>query len=289
MTSAPEDAAADPRITAREASDQAATRAAIPAAVLKEVFGGGGPGSSAPPATWEEMVERSRVSQQNQREALAAAGIKEQWEELQEGKWRGLIESLGDGLEITEHTCTGVDGNTIPLQLIRPPGGEQVPCAYYIHGGGMMMMSMRMGIFQAWGRLLARQGIACVLVDFRNSLQGHESVPEVAQFPAGLNDCFSGLEWVHANKAALNISDNICVTGDSGGGNLCIAVGMKALREHKLHLLPAGIFSMCPFIDGDHSPMGYSQAAYDRKDPLAWPSFAVSFHFHSTVLYEYCR
>ena len=39
--------------------------------------------------------------------------------------------------------------------------------------------------------------------------------------------------------------------------------------------LGSGIFSMCPFIDG-HSPMGYSQAAFDARDPLAWPSFATA-------------
>ena len=33
---------------------------------------------------------------------------------------------------------------------------------------------------------------------------------------------------------------------------------------------------MCPYIDGQHSPMGYSQAAYDARDPLAWPSFATA-------------
>lgn len=95
------------------------------------------------------------------------------------------------------------------------------------------------------------------------------------RFQAGLNDCFSGLEWLNANKETLGISDDICVTGDSGGGNLCIAVGMKATREGQLNLLPSGVFAMCPFIDGEHSPMGYSQAAYDAKDPLAWPTFAT--------------
>ena len=37
-------------------------------------------------------------------------------------------------------------------------------------------------------------------------------------FPAGLNDCYAGLEWTFANKAALSIS-TIVVTGESGGGN----------------------------------------------------------------------
>ncbi len=31
------------------------------------------------------------------------------------------------------------------------------------------------------------------------------SAPEVAPFPAGLNDCVSGLKWVHANTALLGM------------------------------------------------------------------------------------
>ena len=66
------------------------------------------------------------------------------------------------------------------------------------------------------------------------------------------------------------------MTGDSGGGNLCIAVGMKAARAGRLDLLPSGVFSMCPYLDGDHAPLGYSPAAYRAKDPLAWPAFATA-------------
>ena len=50
----------------------------------------------------------------------------------------------------------------------------------------------------AWGRIIARQGVAVAMVDFRNALRA-SSAPEVAPFPAGLNDCVSGLKWVRAN------------------------------------------------------------------------------------------
>ena len=43
-----------------------------------------------------------------------------------------------------------------------------------------------------------------------------------------LNDCISGLKWVHANAAALNIDPRrVIVAGESGGGNLTFAVGMS--------------------------------------------------------------
>ena len=66
--------------------------------------------------------------------ALEAAGVAETWEELQEGKWQPLIDSLSEGLEVTEHSCAGPDGNTVPLCMIRPEGATgSIPCAYYIH------------------------------------------------------------------------------------------------------------------------------------------------------------
>ena len=49
-------------------------------------------------------------------------------------------------------------------------------------------------------------------------------------FPAGLNDCFAGLEWVHRNRTRLNIS-KVIISGPSGGGNLCLATAMKAKVE----------------------------------------------------------
>jgi acetyl esterase len=51
------------------------------------------------------------------------------------------------------------------------------------------------------------------MVDFRNSVH-RDSATEVAPFPAGLNDCVSGLNWVHANAEELGIDpERIIVAG----------------------------------------------------------------------------
>ena len=42
------------------------------------------------------------------------------------------------------------------------------------------------------------------MVDFRNA-RWASSAPEVAPYPAGLNDCVSGVKWVHKNSEDLNI------------------------------------------------------------------------------------
>ena len=63
---------------------------------------------------------------------------------------------------------------------------DQPPCVYYIHGGGMMSMSCFFGMYRAWGRIIAAQGIAVAMVDFRNCLTpssapGSQTVPSRSQ------------------------------------------------------------------------------------------------------------
>jgi len=86
------------------------------------------------------------------------------------------------------------DGNMIKVQLIRPQIREPLPCVYYIHGGGNAGdVVLRTALYRAWGRFIAAQGVAVAMVDFRNTLTP-SSAPEVAPFPAGLNDCVSGVK-----------------------------------------------------------------------------------------------
>ena len=46
------------------------------------------------------------------------------------------------GLTITEHVVVSApDANKINIRFIRPDGDDELPCVYYIHGGGMANMS----------------------------------------------------------------------------------------------------------------------------------------------------
>ncbi len=201
------------------------------------------------------------------------------------------------GLDISHHTIVSQpDNNEIKLQLIRPKGTQQVPCVYYIHGGGMQSMSCFYGNYQAWARMIANNGVAVVLVDFRNCLTP-SSAEEVKPFPAGLNDCVSGLKWVHKNAAEFNIdATKIVVSGESGGGNLTLATGLKLKFDGDLSLI-AGLYAFCPYIAGEwplenspsstenngimlelhhnHGRMSYGIEAFEESNPLAWPGFAT--------------
>ena len=201
------------------------------------------------------------------------------------------------GLRVhSEKVVSQPDGNAINLQVIRRDSDDTLACVYYIHGGGMASLSCYDGMYRGWGKLVAARGVAVVMVDFRNCLTP-SSVPEVAPFPAGLNDCVSGLKWVAANAARLGIDPaRIIVAGESGGGNLTLATGLKLKRDGDLGLIK-GLYALCPYIAGqwptpecpsstenngilldlhnNRGAIGYGIEAFNDRNPLAWPSFAT--------------
>ncbi|MEM6534549.1 MAG: alpha/beta hydrolase [Pseudomonadota bacterium] len=234
-------------------------------------------------------------------EQVAGANTPERTAEME--KFRMMFDLMDNetvaptsNLEISAHEFVSApDGNTIKVQFIRPKTDEIVPCIYYIHGGGMMLFSCFDGNYRAWGKIIANQGVAVAMVDFRNCLMP-STAPEVAPFPAGLNDCVSGVKWLSENAKSLGIdADRIVVSGESGGGNLTLATGLQLKRDGDIGLIK-GLYAMCPYIAGfwpqDHLPssvenndilislhsnmgaMAYGIEQLEAKNPLAWPGFA---------------
>jgi acetyl esterase/lipase len=269
----PSKLAADPRIDPR----------------LKALFGGW---PDRPPVGDIESRE-ALIAAANTPDALAA-----------EAAMSGLFDAADSeanapskGLAIRRDSfVSSPDGNTIEVSVIRPEGSEILPCVVYLHGGGMQTMSCFNGMYQAWGRIIAAQGVAVVMVDFRNALRP-SSAAQVLPFPAGLNDCVSGVKWAAANAAALGIdAGRIVVAGESGGGNLTLATGLKLLKDGDIGLIK-GLYAFCPFIAGfwphpdspssvenngillelhnNRGAMAYGIEALQRRDPLAWPGFAT--------------
>ena len=145
-----------------------------------------------------------------------------------------------------------------------------------------------------WRDELAAAGVIAIGVEFRNAAGSLGPHP----FPAGLDDCASGLQWVHDNREALGIS-KIVVSGESGGGNLTLATTLKAKRDGRLDQID-GVYAQCPYISGLYASqpaelpsltendeyflacrmMGAMAAIYDPEgdpaNPLAWPYHADS-------------
>ena len=195
----------------------------------------------------------------------------------------------------TREFVSSPDRNTVQVLLIRPETSGVVPGVVYFHGGGLQTNSCFDGIYRAWGRTMAAQGVAVAMVDFRNCLLP-SSAPEVAPYPAGLDDCVAGVHWVSENAADLGVDPaRIVVAGESGGGNLTLATGMRLVRAGEAGLV-SGLFAMCPYIAGrwpqdrfpsstenngllidmhnNHAAMAYGIEELEKENPLAWPAFA---------------
>ncbi|MBO6687188.1 MAG: alpha/beta hydrolase fold domain-containing protein [Henriciella sp.] len=247
------------------------------------------------PASDESDVA-SREAQIEQANSPAAQAVTKQLELMFDMADNEMI-APSAGLAISEHEFTSQpDGNTIKIRFVRPDTDEEVPCIYYIHGGGMMVFSCFYGNYRAWSKIIAANGVAVAMVDFRNCLTP-SSAPEVAPFPAGLNDCVSGVRWLSEQAGSLGIDkDRIVVAGESGGGNLTIATGLKLKQDGDIGLI-SGLYPLCPYIAGkwpqealpsstenngimiglhsNRGAMAYGMEHLDNKNPLAWPLFAT--------------
>ncbi len=214
-------------------------------------------------------------------EDASAAGHEMQW---------AMMPKL-DSVARREEIIAGDDGNEIRLYIHAPAQQSgPVPCIVHTHGGGMVLMTAADPVFVRWRDALADAGLVVVGVEFRNGGGKLGNHP----FPAGLNDCAAATRWVHANRAALNIS-GIVISGESGGGNLCIATTLKAKAEGWLDAID-GVYAFCPYISGAYAQPpaellslqendGYTLSCatmvplvrvYDpdgvySDDPLAWP------------------
>jgi acetyl esterase len=197
----------------------------------------------------------------------------------------------------------GVDDNDIALYIDTPSGHDEtaapLPCVYHIHGGGMGLLTASDPSYVVTRGSLASRGVIVIGVEFRNASGNYGSHP----FPAGLNDCMSGLQWIHQNKLERKIS-KVVVCGESGGGNLSLALCLKAKRDGLLDLID-GVYARCPFIFGhwgeteteewkslpslaqngglslDCGGMAliarvYTPSPDDHRNPLAWPYWASS-------------
>ncbi len=206
--------------------------------------------------------------------------------------------SSSAGLRIEKRAIeSSPDGNTINLQIIRKASDDTQPCVYYIHGGAMATLSCFLPNYRAWGKMLAQLDVTVVMVDFRNSVSP-SSVPEIAPFPGGLNDCIAGFKWTAKNSETLGIDpERIIIAGDSGGGNLAISSSLSLL-EGEASEKPSGLYVICPYIAGDYSSdelksveanngifidvknnlatMGYGIEHLIARNPLAWPHFVDS-------------
>jgi acetyl esterase len=146
---------------------------------------------------------------------------------------RAMIDSLLGGLtadldlsgvEVTEHEAPGPMGAPpVPVTVYRPVGEairEGRPAVLDIHGGGFVMgnRAMEAGFAVQVARDL---GAVVAVVEYRLA-------PE-DPYPAGLDDCFAALAWLHEEASALGIdAGRVAISGQSAGGGLAAGLALLA-------------------------------------------------------------
>jgi acetyl esterase/lipase len=148
---------------------------------------------------------------------------------------------------------TGAGAGEIPLTIHRPAGtSSPLPAVVHLHGGGMTLLTAEDPVYRHERDELAACGLIVIGVEFRNAGGKLGAHP----YPAGLDDCADAVRWALSQRDALGAS-GVVVSGESGGGNLTLAVSHRARREGWLDQV-AGFYAQCPFIHG----------GWCKRDPL---------------------
>ena len=197
------------------------------------------------------------------------------------------------GVERRTVTIPGPDGNEVVVFLHRPEGARGVlPGLLHFHGGGGVILRAADSCYVRWRDELALAGLVVAGVEFRNAAASLGVHP----YPAGLSDCAAAVRWMADSQGELGV-DTVVISGESGGGNLALAVALKAKQEGWLDEID-GVYAMCPMIAGtwrkqpefpsqrendDYfiscallSIMGalYDPAGAHADEPACWPSRA---------------
>jgi acetyl esterase/lipase len=134
----------------------------------------------------------------------------------------GFPEPDTEGMAIDDRTVPGPDGAPdITVRVYRSSTAPPTTAAVlYLHGGGFVLGSIDTEHVPAL-EMARALGVVVVSVEYRLA-------PE-HPFPAGVEDCYAGLVWLHDNAASLGVDpDRIAVLGRSAGGGLAAAVALLA-------------------------------------------------------------
>ncbi|MEY2432353.1 MAG: acetyl esterase [Acidimicrobiaceae bacterium] len=109
---------------------------------------------------------------------------------------------------------------SIPARIYASSTSDTLPILVWYHGGGFVI-----GDLETADRTCRRlaEGTGALVVSVEYAL-----APE-RPFPAGPDECFTGLQWIVDNAASLGGDPSrVAVGGDSAGGNLAAVAALQA-------------------------------------------------------------
>lgn len=111
------------------------------------------------------------------------------------------------------------EGTKVPVTVYNRVKDSGQPVIIYFHGGGWVYCT-RKSVEDVCKLLALRSGAVVFNVEYRLA-------PEF-KYPAGVNDCFAVVRYVHDHAEELGIdSRNISVAGDSAGGNIAAICSLR--------------------------------------------------------------
>ena len=128
----------------------------------------------------------------------------------------------GERVDVRRHLVTAPDGHRAPTLEIAPKDlSGTAPALIDFHGGGFFLGHAPLHLAAA--ERYALEGRCRVFFpDYRLSVHH--------PFPAGFDDCYATLSWVHGAASELGVDPmRVAVIGDSAGGALAAGVAQKAL------------------------------------------------------------
>lgn len=141
-------------------------------------------------------------------------------------------------------------GAAIPVRIYHPRVPGILPIIVYYHGGGWFIGGVEAS--DRSSRQLAADARAIVIS------VGYRLSPE-APYPAAWDDAENAYDWAVAEAGRLGgAPDQVCVGGDSAGGNLAIAVTARHLRKGE----PAPLCQVLYYPAVDNRPVDTMRATY---------------------------
>lgn len=127
-------------------------------------------------------------------------------------------------VEETHQTVQASDGYAIPITIFKSEKTmPNAPILYFIHGGGFFAGRTEV-VSEALKLFVTKTGMIAVGVDYRLAPEN--------PYPIGHTDCFTVLQWIGKNAAAIGGDvKNIFVAGDSAGGNLTLYCSNRDIEE----------------------------------------------------------
>jgi acetyl esterase/lipase len=129
--------------------------------------------------------------------------------------------AVREGVTVVQRTVGLPGRRPVPVHVYEPSGRDRPSGAVlWIHGGGLVIGDP-VGYHDVCSRIADEVGVLVVNVDYRLAPEN--------PFPAGLEDCYTALAWLHESADELGVDRaRLAVAGDSAGGGIAASLAQVA-------------------------------------------------------------